>query len=45
MGRERKQQPWQAVIEPDEVDIEADRIISEIKNYKGEYFWNTRFYA
>ena len=45
MGRQRKQQPWQVWIEPDEMDIEGDRIISEIKNYKSEFFWNTKFYA
>lgn len=44
MARERKGKGWQAWIEPDENDIEADRLISEIKNFKNEHFWNTSFY-
>ena len=45
MARYRKRRDWEAWIEEDEMDIEADRIISEIKNYKSEYFWNTNFYV
>ena len=45
MARYRKRRDWEAWIEEDEEDIDADRIISEIKNYKSEFFWNTSFYV
>jgi len=45
MARYRKRKDWEAWIEEDELDIEGDRIISEIKNYKSEHFWNTKFYV
>ena len=45
MARYRKRKDWEAWIEEDDLDIEGDRIISEIKNYKSEHFWNTKFYV
>ena len=44
MARERQGKGWKAWVEPDENDIEADRLISEIKNFKYEQFWNSTFY-
>lgn len=44
MARYRKRKDWEAWVEEDDLDIEGDRIISEIKNYKSEHFWNTHFY-
>ena len=45
MARYRKRKDWEAWIEEDEMDIEGDRAIAEIKNYKSEHFWNTKFYS
>ena len=45
LARYRKRKDWEAWIEEDELDIEGDRLISEIKNYKSEHFFNTRFYT
>ncbi len=36
--RYRKRKDWEAWVEEDELDIEGERIIAEIKNYKIEYF-------
>jgi hypothetical protein len=35
---------WEKDIEEDDQDIDGDRILAEIKNYKNEYFFNTNFY-
>lgn len=43
MARYRKRKDWEAWIEEDEMDIEGDRIISEIKNYKAEHTWSDKF--
>ena len=44
MARYRKRKDWEAWVEEDDLDIEGDRIISTIKNYKSEHFWNTHVY-
>ena len=38
LERYRGRKDWEAWIEHDELDLEGDRIIAEIKNYKAEYF-------
>lgn len=43
MARYRKRKDWEAWGEEDETDLDGARIISEIKNYKSEFFWNTAF--
>ena len=45
LARDRKRTDWQAWVEEDELDMEGERLISEIKNYKSEHFFNTRFYT
>ena len=45
LARYRKRKDWEAWIEEDELDIEGDRLLSEIKNYKSEHFFNTGFYT
>ena len=45
LARYRKRKDWEAWVEEDELDIEGDRLLSEIKNYKSEHFFNTGFYA
>ena len=45
LARYRKRKDWEAWIEEDELDIEGDRLLSEIKNYKSEFFFNTGFYT
>lgn len=39
LDRYRKRKDWEAWVEEDEIDIEGERILSEIKNYKEEYFF------
>ena len=39
MQRYRGRKDWEAWVEEDELDIEGDRMIAEIKNYKAEYFY------
>ena len=39
MERYRDRKDWESWIEHDELDLEGDRIIAEIKNYKAEYFY------
>lgn len=43
LERYRKRKDWEAWIEEDELDIEGDRILAEIKSYKAEYFFNVDF--
>eukprot|EP00347_Sterkiella_histriomuscorum_P019038 403343204 len=43
LDRYRKRKDWEAWIEEDELDIEGERILHEIKNYKAEYFYNIDF--
>jgi hypothetical protein len=40
LERYRKRKDWEAWVEEDELDIEGERIIAEIKNYKSEFFFN-----
>jgi hypothetical protein len=40
LNRYRKRKPWEAWVEEDELDIEGDRILAEIKNYKAEFFFD-----
>ena len=44
MARYRKRKDWEAWVEEDELDIEGERLIADIKNYKSEHFWQTNFY-
>ena len=44
LKRYRNRKPWEAWIEEDELDLEGERLLSEIKNYKEEHFFNTKFY-
>ncbi len=39
LQRYRARKDWEAWVEEDELDIEGDRMIAEIKNYKAEYFY------
>ena len=39
LERYRKRKDWEAWVEEDELDIEGERILSEIKNYKDEFFF------
>lgn len=39
LNRYRARKDWEAWVEEDELDIEGERIISEIKNFKAEYFY------
>ncbi len=39
MARYRKRKDWEAWVEEDELDIEGERLVAEIKNYKSEHFW------
>lgn len=43
LERYRKRKDWEAWVEEDELDIEGERILHEIKNYKAEYFYNIDF--
>lgn len=43
LDRYRLRKDWEAWIEEDELDIEGERILAEIKNYKAEYFFNPIF--
>mmetsp|Transcript_3157 Transcript_3157/g.2122 ORF Transcript_3157/g.2122 Transcript_3157/m.2122 type:complete len:98 (+) Transcript_3157:632-925(+) len=40
LDRYRKRKEWEAWVEEDELDIEGDRILAEIKNYKAEFFFD-----
>jgi hypothetical protein len=40
LNRYRKRKPWEAWIEEDEMDLEGDRILAEIQNYKSEVLFN-----
>lgn len=35
--------PWETILEDDEDDLEAEHIISEIKNFRNEKFFNVYF--
>lgn len=35
LGRYRARKDWEAWVEEDELDIEAERILAEVKNYMG----------
>jgi hypothetical protein len=41
MERYRNRKEWEAWIEEDELDIEGERILAEIKNYKAEHFFDS----
>lgn len=43
LERYRKRKDWEAWVEEDELDLEGERLLSEIKNYKDEFFYNTMF--
>ena len=40
LERYRNRKDWEAWIEEDELDLEGERILAEIKNYKSEHFFN-----
>ena len=39
MARDRKRKDWEAWTEETELDIDGERLIADIKNYKSEHFW------
>jgi hypothetical protein len=39
LNRYKARKDWEAWIEEDELDIEGERVLSEIKNYKAEHFF------
>ena len=41
LDRYRKRKDWEAWIEEDELDLEGERILAEIQNYKSEFFFNS----
>ena len=41
LNRYRHRKDWEAWVEEDELDIEGERILAEIKNYKSEFFFNS----
>ena len=43
LDRYRNRKDWEAWIEEDELDIEGERVLAEIKSYKHEYFFNVDF--
>ena len=45
LKRYRQRKDWENDIEEDDQDIDGDRILAEIRNYKSEYFFNTNFYS
>lgn len=40
----RKRKDWQGWVEEDDMDLEGERLLAEIKNYKDESLLNSRFY-
>lgn len=40
LNRYRNRKDWEAWVEEDELDIEGERILAEIKNYRSEFFFN-----
>jgi len=38
VARYRARKDWEAWVEEDELDIEAERVLAEVKNYKGYSF-------
>ena len=44
LARYRQRKDWEAWVEEDEIDMEGDRLLSEIRNFKSEHFYNTGFY-
>ncbi len=44
LARYRKQRDWEQWCEEDELDLEGERVLAEIKNFKGEFFFNSKFY-
>ncbi len=40
----RKRKEWQGWVEEDDMDLEGERLLAEIKNYKDESLLNSRFY-
>lgn len=41
LSKYRKWRDWEAWVERDELDLEGDRILAEVKNFKSEFFFNT----
>ena len=39
LNRYRARKDWEAWVEEDDIDLEGERTISEIKNYKDEFFY------
>ena len=40
----RKRRDWQGWCQEDDLDMEGERILAEIKNFKTEYMFQTGFY-
>jgi hypothetical protein len=37
----RKRKDWEALIQEDELDLEAERVLREVQNYRQEVLFNT----
>jgi hypothetical protein len=44
LDRYRNRKDWDLMQEQDEQDIEGERLLADIRNYKAEHFFNTNFY-
>jgi hypothetical protein len=42
LARYRKRKDWEAWVEEDELDLEGERTLAEIKNFKSDYSFSTR---
>jgi hypothetical protein len=40
----RKRKDWQTWCEEDDMDLEGERLLAEIKNYKSEHLFISSFY-
>ena len=44
LAKYRKRKEWQGWCDEDDLDMEGERLLAEIKNFKGEHMFSTRFY-
>jgi hypothetical protein len=42
LARYRKGKDWEAWVEEDELDLEGERTLAEIKNFKSDYNFSSR---
>jgi hypothetical protein len=40
IDRYRKRKEWEALIEEDELDLEGERVLAEVQNYRQEVLFN-----